>query len=156
MDQETTVTRILHELNIPHTLHIHERPLNSLEQAAEERGLRREQIVRSLLFRLEDHSHILVLVAGPAKVSWSNLRKYLGVRRLTTADDTEVQDVTGFLPGAVSPLGLKRPLRILADRGVKDQQIVSIGAGIRNAGVVLRTEDLLRSIDVEFVDIAEA
>jgi prolyl-tRNA editing enzyme YbaK/EbsC (Cys-tRNA(Pro) deacylase) len=103
-----------------------------------------------------DHSHILVLVAGPAKVSWSSLRKYLGVRRLTTANDSEVQDVTGFVPGAVSPVGLKRSMRILADQGLKDQQIVSIGAGIRNAGIILRTEDLLRSIEVEFVDITEA
>jgi prolyl-tRNA editing enzyme YbaK/EbsC (Cys-tRNA(Pro) deacylase) len=110
----------------------------------------------SRLRKKEAYSYILVLVAGPTKVSWSKLRKYLGVRRLTTANDTEVQDITGFVPGAVSPLGLKRPLRILADQELKDQQVVSIGAGIRNAGIILRTEDLLRSIDVEFVDITEA
>lgn len=156
MAKESSVTRKLTELGIPHTLHVHETQLRSLEQAAEERGLLHEQIVRSLLFRLEKHDYILVLVAGPGKVSWTKLRKYLGVRRLTTANATEVLEVTGFVPGAVSPVGLTRPLRILADEGLRDQQILSIGAGIKNAGVILKTDDLLGSIDVEIVDIVEA
>lgn len=150
------VTRILDSLSIPHSLHIHETPLRSLAQAAEERGLQHDQIVRSLLFRLENQEYVLVLVAGPGKVSWSKLRKQLGVRRLTTARDTEVEEVTGFKPGAVSPLGLKSPIRILADQGICEQDIISIGAGIRNAGIILQREDLLRAIDIEFADITDA
>ena len=143
----------LDELGIEHTLHIHDTPLRSLEQAATERGLQNDQIVRSLLFRLEDRSFILVLVAGPAKVDWSRLRKYLDVRRLTTADDEEVLTITGYTPGAVSPIGLKQPLRILADTMMCDHEILSIGAGIRNAGVILRSQDLFEAIDAEFVDL---
>jgi len=155
MTQETPVTRKLKDLGIAHTLHIHDKPLRSLEQAASERGLRHEQIVRSLLFRLEDNNFVLVLVAGPGKVSWPKLRRFLNVRRLTTAKDSEVQLVTGFEPGAVSPVGLKQPTRILADQGLKQQEIISIGAGIRNAGVILDCEDLLRIIQVEFADFLE-
>jgi Ala-tRNA(Pro) deacylase len=155
MVKDTPVTRRLSELGIEHSLHIHEKPLRSLEQAAVERGLRNEQIVRSLLFRLEEKLYILVLVAGPGKVSWSKLRKAVGVRRLTTADDIEVHEITGFTPGAVSPIGLKLPLRILVDRGLEDQEILSIGAGIRNAGVILRRDDLLGAIEGELVDVLE-
>jgi Cys-tRNA(Pro)/Cys-tRNA(Cys) deacylase len=156
MKQETPVTRKLTTLGIPHSLHVHEKPLRSLEQAAEERGLRHDQIVRSLLFRLEDHTYVLVLVAGPGKVSWPKLRKHLDVRRLTTAKDTEVSEITGYEPGAVSPLGMRHTLRILADHNLKAQEVLSIGAGIRNAGVILRREDLLRAIDVDFAEIVEA
>jgi Cys-tRNA(Pro)/Cys-tRNA(Cys) deacylase len=155
MVQDTPVTRRLSELGIEHTLHIHDKPLRSLEQAAAERGLQNEQIVRSLLFRLADHTYILVLVAGPGKVTWSNLRKAVGVRRLTTADNDEGLEITGYPPGAVSPIGLKQPLRILADRGLADQEIISIGAGIKNAGVLLRMDDLLSAIDIELVDVIE-
>jgi Cys-tRNA(Pro) deacylase len=155
MQQETPVTRRLSDLGIPHTLHIHNKPLRSLEQAASERGLEHEQIVRSLLFRLEDQQYILVLVAGPGKVSWPKLRKILGVRRLTTANDDEVLAVTGYEPGAVSPIGLKHPLRILTDQGLGDHEVLSIGAGIRNAGVILRQDDLLSAIETELVNIVE-
>ncbi len=153
MSKATPVTRKLDELGIEHTLHVHESPLRSLEQAATERGLQNDQIVRSLLFRLEDRSFILVLVAGPAKVDWSRLRNFLGVRRLTTAEDEEVLAVTGFSPGAVSPIGLKQPLRILADAMMCDQEVLSIGAGIRNAGVILRSKDLFEAIEAEIVDL---
>lgn len=155
MTLETAVTRQLNDLGIAHSIHIHDKPLRSLEQAAAERGLQHDQIVRSLLFRLENRHFVLVLVAGPGKVSWSKLRRFLGVRRLTTANDSEVQDATGFEPGAVSPIGLKNPLRILADQGLKQQEIISIGAGIRNAGVILGFEDLLSAIQVEFADFLE-
>jgi Cys-tRNA(Pro)/Cys-tRNA(Cys) deacylase len=156
MALETPVTRVLSELGIPHTLHVHETPLRSLEQAATERGLEKGQIVRSLLFRLEEQHYILVLVAGPDKVNWPKLRKVLGVRRITTAEDRQVQEVTGYPPGGVSPIGLKQPLRILAARGLEEQEILSIGAGIKNAGIILRTQDLLRAVEVEFADLIEA
>jgi len=152
----TPVTQALEALRIPHTLHVHERPLRSLAQAAEERGLQPGQIIRSLVFRLEDGSFVLVLVAGPGKVSWPRLRRHLGVSRLTTAMPEEVRRVTGYEPGAVSPIGLASPLRILVDRGLVAHDVVSIGAGIRNAGVILGREDLMRVLQAEIGDFTES
>jgi prolyl-tRNA editing enzyme YbaK/EbsC (Cys-tRNA(Pro) deacylase) len=151
----TPVTRALDAIGIPHTLHVHEHPLRSLEQAAEERGLTPGQIVRSLLFRLEDRSFVLVLAAGRGKVSWPLLRRHLGVTRLTTATPDEVRRVTGYEPGAVSPFGLPSPLRVLADGGLLAHEVLSIGAGIRNAGVILRREDLLRALKPEIGDFLQ-
>ena len=67
MAKSTPVTRALDELGIPYQIHTHERPLRSLEQAAEERGLEPDQIARSLLFRLEDGAFVLVLMPGGGK-----------------------------------------------------------------------------------------
>ena len=130
-------------------MHIHERPLRSLEQAAEERGLEPDQIVRSLLFRLEDGTFVLVLVPGVDKVNWAKLRKHLGVSRMTTATSEEVREVTGYETGAVSPFGLPLSLRLLADRRIMAYDEISIGAGIRNAGVILKRQDLLDALDPE-------
>jgi Cys-tRNA(Pro) deacylase len=145
----TPVTRALDEAQVPYTLHLHDHPIASLEQAARERGLRPAQVVRSLVFRGEDGTFLMVLAPGPGKVSWPRLRRYLGVTRLTTASPEEVERVTGYPPGAVSPLGLPTPLRILADRSLVEEQVVSIGAGVRHAGVVLDSGDLVRLIQPE-------
>jgi prolyl-tRNA editing enzyme YbaK/EbsC (Cys-tRNA(Pro) deacylase) len=83
------------------------------------------------------------------KVEWPKLRNHLGVSRITTATAEQILELTGYELGAVSPLGLPSNLRILADRTILDQTTVSIGAGIRNAGVVLKREDLIRAIEVE-------
>lgn len=146
------VTRALEALSIPYRLHTHEAPVHSLEQAARERGLAPGQIVRSLVFRLEEGSFVMVLVAGPARVSWPRLRRYLQVSRLTTASPAEVHQVTGYRPGTVSPYGLPQPIRLLADRGLLEPAVLSLGAGLPNAGVILAREDLLRSLSPEIGD----
>jgi Cys-tRNA(Pro) deacylase len=151
----TPVTRALDAVGVAYTLHLHDHPVTSLEQAASERGLRPGQIVRSLVFRSEDGSFLIVLAPGPQQVSWPKLRRHLGVSRLTTATLEEVLRVTGYTSGAVSPLGLATPVRILADQTLSEEEIVSIGAGIRDAGVVLRTEDLLRLVQPELGDFLE-
>jgi len=151
----TPVTRALDAAGVPYTLHVHDHPIRSLEQAARERGLRPEQIVRTLVFRLEHGRFVLVLAPGPGQISWPRLRRALGVSRLTTASPEEVEQVTGYLPGAVSPLGLPRSLHVLADRSLESLGEVSIGAGIRDAGVVLRAADLLSLVRPELGDFVE-
>jgi Cys-tRNA(Pro) deacylase len=152
---ETAVTRALDQMGLDYRLHEHETQLRSLEQAAQERGLEPEQIVRSLLFRVEDGSYVLVLMPGPEQVAWPKLRHFLGVSRLTTADTKEVEAITGFPPGAVSPFGLSRPVRILADERIKQQETISMGAGIRNAGIIMARRDLTDTLDLEWGDFCD-
>lgn len=155
MNTETPVTKALEALAIPYRLHVHENQLRSLEQAARERNLDPVQIVRSLLFRMEGEEFVLVLVPGPRKVDWSKLRHYLGVSRVTTARPQEVEAVTGYPTGAVSPFGLESPLRLLADESIEDIEVISLGAGIRNAGVILKSKDLLEHLKPELGDFTE-
>ena len=155
MESHTPVTTTLDAVGVSYRLHLHQGPISSLEQAAHERGLSPEQIVRSRLFRLENAEFVLVLMPGPGKVSWPKLRRHLGVTRLTTAAAEKVEDVTGYPPGFVSSYGLTRPLRLLADLRLLRQTTVSIGAGIPQAGVILRTEDMLRTLQPELGDFSE-
>jgi Cys-tRNA(Pro) deacylase len=154
MDPSTPVTRTLDQLAVPYQLHLHATQLRSLEQAAEERELDPGQIVRSLLFRLEDGSFIMVLMSGPTKVAWPKLRHHLGISRMTTASAEEVREVTGYETGAVSPYGLPQPLPLLADQRILNFEVISIGAGIRNAGVIMRRDDLIRTLRPELGDFS--
>jgi len=143
---ETAVTRQLDLLGIPYRLFQHAGPVESLEQAARERGQRPEQVVRSILFRLPDESYVMVLVAGPGQISWPALRSYLGQRRLTLATPDEVLRVTGYQIGSVSPFGLPAPMRILLDRSVLGEAEISLGSGQRGLGVILKSADLQRAL----------
>jgi Cys-tRNA(Pro)/Cys-tRNA(Cys) deacylase len=117
MNKESTpVTRRLAELGIPYRFFRHPGAVHSLEQAARERGQKPEQVVRSILFRLAQDEYMMVLMVGPRQVSWPALRRHLGRSRLTMASEEEVLAVTGYPLGAVSPIGLPAPLRILVDR----------------------------------------
>lgn len=140
------VSRFLLEKGITHRVFHHPGPIESLGQAARERGQRPEQIIRSLLFRLGSGEYVMVLMAGPAQVSWPRLRSYLGQSRLTTATVEEVLAVTGYPLGAVSPFGLPRPLRIIADESIFLENEVSIGSGVRGTTIILSQAALRQAL----------
>ncbi|MCI0649371.1 MAG: YbaK/EbsC family protein [Chloroflexi bacterium] len=146
MKDSTPVTRALEAAGVPYRFFRHPGPVHSLEQAAEERGQRPEQVVRSIVFRLAQDEYVMVLMAGPGQISWRALRSYLGQSRLTTASREEVLQVTGYELGAVSPFGLPAGMRVLVDESVLAEEEVSIGSGERGATVILRREDLRRAL----------
>lgn len=147
MSDSTPVTRALDSIGIPYRFFRHPGQVSSLEQAAEERGQTPQQVVRSIVFRLADGVYVMVLIAGPSQVSWPALRSYLGKSRLTTADRAEILAITGYPIGAVSPLGLSRPMRILVDQSVLQSGEISIGSGVRNTTVILHGPDLMKALD---------
>lgn len=143
---QTPVTRQLDASHIPYRLFLHPQPVNSLEQAARERGQKPEQVVRSIVFRLGQGQFAMVLMAGPSQVSWPRLRQQLGQSRLTMASEGEVLQTTGYRTGAVSPFGLPAPMRVLVDRGVLASGVISLGSGLRGVAVILKSADLLRGL----------
>lgn len=155
-DVMTPVGHELRDRSIPFREFRHPGLVTSLEQAAIERGQRPEQVVRSILFRLAQDEYLMVLVAGPRQVDWKALRRYVGQSRLTMATADEVRDVTGYEIGAVSPFALPRPVRVMLDESVTQEEEISIGSGIRNTTVILKSADLLRALgEVERVSLAQ-
>lgn len=145
-DFSTPVTRALDDMGVPYCLFRHPGPIRSLEQAAEERGQQPGQVVRSIVFRMEEHEFIMVLMAGPQQIAWPALRAYLGVSRITMASEDEVLAVTGYPRGAVSPFGVPQPVRILVDESVWQPEEISIGSGQRGLTVILSQADLRRAL----------
>ncbi len=142
---DTPVTLALEALAIPHRTFQHPGPIDSLEQAARERGQAPEQVVRSIVFRLKD-TYVMVLVNGARQVAWPILRKYLGQSRVTMASEAELLEATGYSVGAVSPFGLPKPMRVLVDEKVFEPEEISIGSGVRGTTVILKSADLRRAL----------
>ena len=152
----TPVTIELDRKGIPYKFFAHPGQLQSLEQAARERGQLLEQVIRSILFRLSEDEFVMVLVAGPKQISWTKLRNYLGQSRMTMASEKEVIRMTGYPLGAVSPFGLEKPIRIIIDKRVLKQSEVSIGSGVRHTTVIMKKEDLINALgDIEVGDFLE-
>jgi prolyl-tRNA editing enzyme YbaK/EbsC (Cys-tRNA(Pro) deacylase) len=142
----TPATRTLDQLAIPYRIFEHKNPPVSLEEAASERGQASDQIIRSILFRYNKDNFFLTLAAGGKQVSWRNLRGHLGVSRISMATEEEVLAVTGNAVGTVSPLGLARPIRILADTGIFAQDEVSLGSGLGGIAIIMKSADLKRAL----------
>jgi Cys-tRNA(Pro)/Cys-tRNA(Cys) deacylase len=151
----TPVTRYLDERGVPYRFFKHSGAVHSLEQAAQERGQRPEQVIRSILFRLSRGGFVMVLVAGQKQVAWPALRKHLGTSRISMATEAEVLQVTGYPLGAVSPFGMLQSVRVLMDMGILAEQEISVGSGVRYTTVIMRREDFQRALgEVEMGEFA--
>jgi prolyl-tRNA editing enzyme YbaK/EbsC (Cys-tRNA(Pro) deacylase) len=139
-------SKALTDLGVPHRVFRHPGPVHSLEQAAQERGQTPEQVIRSILFRLGEGNYVLVLVAGPAQISWPALRSFLGTNRISMASEAEVLSATQARIGSVGPFGLPEPVRTIADESVFVPDEVSIGSGERGVAIIIKREDLRRAL----------
>jgi len=156
MNNAPPTSLALEKLGIPHRVFQHAGQVNSFEQAASERGQKPSQVVRSILFRIGEDEFIMALVAGPAQISWKKLRQHLGQSRLTMASEAEVLEATGYRVGTVSPFGVKRPLKVLMDAGVMNEEEISIGSGVRNIAIILKSADLHRALaNAEIIQLTE-
>ncbi len=147
MSEKTPAAAYLERLGLNFTVFTHPGPVYSLEQAAAERGQAQDQVVRSILFRLGPHEFVMGLVAGDRQISWQLIRKELGTNRISMANEQELLETTGCLPGAVTPLGLARSIPLLADPGVFVYDTISIGSGVRGTTILMQSKDLPSACD---------
>ena len=157
MDSSTTPASLtLDKLGIEYRLFLHEGSVSSFEEAASQRLQRPAQVVRSILFQIRPEEFVMVLMAGPAQVDWKSLRKLVGRSRVRMATDDEVLEVTGYRVGTVSPFGVKNQTRVLIDVSVLKEEEISVGSGVRNTAIILKSVDLRRALnDAEIVNVSE-
>ena len=157
MDIKPPASLALDSMSIEHRLFLHERPVTSFEQAASDRNQRPEQIVRSILFQVRPEEFVMVLMAGRDQIDWKKLRQILKRSRVRMATEEEVLEVTGYKVGTVSPFGLKNRARVMIDASVLKEEEISIGSGLRNVAIIMKSAALRHALsDAEVVSVSEA
>jgi len=100
--------------------------------AANARGCEVDQIVKSILFRLEaSDKHVLFLTAGGNRVNQAKAEQACGFS-LTRADAASIRAYTGFAIGGVSPLGHLNPVAKFMDPRLLDFPSIWAAAGTPN------------------------
>ena len=128
-------------------------PVSSLEEAAAARGLRPEQVLKTLVVRRAAEDYLFVLIPGGRSLSYPKLRALLGVNRLTMPSADEALQVTGYARGTITPFGAKRLLPVVADSTITG--IVSIGGGEHGVAFTVDSRDLFNALGAQIADIGE-
>jgi Cys-tRNA(Pro)/Cys-tRNA(Cys) deacylase len=127
--------------------------VGSLEMAAQRRGVPVSSIVKTMVVRLGDGGHVMVLVPGDRIIDWAKLRRHLGQSRMSLADRDETRELTGFVPGAITPLGSRTALPVIADAAIAG--LASVGGGERGVAIHLDTADLISITRAEVADVTK-
>jgi Cys-tRNA(Pro)/Cys-tRNA(Cys) deacylase len=153
----THIMDILDQAGIHYRLLPHSEPVFTVEAAARQRGVLKEEMVKSILLRDRDGHYVMACVTGDARVDPRLVRAALAGewRRLSFAGPDEILAVTGSPMGAVAPLGLPAGVPVLFDRAIPVCRRVSISSGDPMLGLELDPQDLLRVTGAQLADICE-
>ena len=89
------------------------------------------------------YAAVMVLATDRADVN-KVVRKELGQRKMSFADQDQAQQLTGMTQGGITPVGLPAGWPILVDEGVAAAGPVVIGGGVRDSKILLDGAALAR------------
>ena len=133
-----------------------ETPTPTVETAAAAVSVTPDQIVKSLLFIIEEEP-VLVIASGLGRIDRRLLGSHFGVSRKKTsfADPETVLSLTGYPVGAVPPVGHKEKLRVLVDPSVLANPTVYGGGGSETTLLRLSSQEILNHNQAEVVTLQE-
>jgi prolyl-tRNA editing enzyme YbaK/EbsC (Cys-tRNA(Pro) deacylase) len=123
-------------------------------QAARAVGCEDGDIVKSLVF-LCDGRPVLVLVPGDKRADAVKVAAATDARQAKIAGPGEVEQATGFAPGAVSPFGLPEAVDVLVERTLLGRSTVWAGAGSARHIVGVAPAELVRLARARPVDAVD-
>ncbi len=94
-----------------------------------------ERFIKSMIF-VADGTPIMVLVRGDREVNEAKIQAYLSADEIALADDATVEETTGAPTGFAGPVGLKQPIRVLADWSITGIANMVCGANKQDAHLV--------------------
>jgi Cys-tRNA(Pro)/Cys-tRNA(Cys) deacylase len=128
----------------------------SAESAAEALGLAPEQVFKTLVVQGDRSGPMLVLLPAGTEVDFKRLAKTSNDKKVEMVPLREVQALTGYVRGALTPLAIHRAYSVYIDETVTLWPKVGISAGAKGLEVLLAPEDLLRVTGALMVDIARS
>ncbi|HET8594428.1 MAG TPA: YbaK/EbsC family protein [Intrasporangium sp.] len=93
---------------------------------------------------------VMVLATDRADIN-RVVRRHLGVRKISFADQAKAEELTGMQQGGITPVGLPEDWPILVDERVASAGLVVIGAGVRGAKLLLDGADLAKLPGAEVI-----
>ncbi|MEY2476996.1 MAG: hypothetical protein QOG87_2311 [Actinomycetota bacterium] len=123
------------------------------EDAAAAIGVHVNQIVKSMVFLVDDQP-VVALVSGGNRVDEQKLAKAAGGSSSTRPDANAVRAATGFPIGGVPPFGYPAPLPTFVDEDLLAHDEVWAACGMPHVNFASNPKDLVRATGAGVADLA--
>lgn len=146
--KKTNAVRLLDSHKINYELREYEVDINDLgaENVAAKVGLPLEQVFKTLVLHGDKNGVMVVCIPGGGELDLKKIAAFSGNKKAELVALKEVEPLTGYIRGGVSPLGLKKNYPVFLDESALLFPYISISAGMRGLQVLLNPEDLVRIV----------
>ncbi len=154
---KTIAARILDQMNIAYELREYEVNEDELDAVtvAHKVGMPPEAVFKTLVARGDKHGIVMAMVAADAELDLKKLATVTGNKKIELVAVKELQGLTGYIRGGVSPLGAKKKFPVFIDETAILHECISLSAGQRGLQIIISPTDLERAIDATLTDISK-
>ncbi|MHB1610447.1 MAG: aminoacyl-tRNA deacylase [Sulfobacillus sp.] len=130
---------------------------DEVEKTAQEVALKcrlpLDRVFKTLLIH-GDNGFAIVLMPGTEQLSEKKCAAAMDCRRVEMADPEDIQRITGYLRGSVSPINPRRPVPVFCHQSILENEHAGVSAGQRGFELWLKSSDLVRATSATILDCA--
>ena len=125
------------------------------DEAAQALGLPPESVFKTLVVALDHGGFGVCVVPVSARADLKAVAAALGAKKAHLSDPGDVQRLSGYVLGGVSPLGQRTTLPTVVDESARRLERVYVSGGRRGFDVGLAPEDLVRATGAVFAAVGQ-
>jgi Cys-tRNA(Pro)/Cys-tRNA(Cys) deacylase len=124
-------------------------------EASEKLGIAEDRVFKTLVVMLDNKEFVVSVIPVSSMLSMKQMAKAAGAKKAAMAAKPDVERVTGFVLGGVSPLGQKKRLRTFIDASAEKFPTIFISAGRRGLEIELSPADLKKLTNAVFAGVCQ-
>ena len=155
--KKTNAMRLLDAAKVPYEVKEYEFDLGDLSgtHAAEALGLDADMVFKTLVAVGDKTGPAVFVIPVALALDLKRAAAVSGNKRVEMLPLKELTNVTGYLRGGCSPVGMKKRFPTFIDSRAQNQEIISVSAGLRGVQVLLAPTALAAFTGGSFADLAE-
>ncbi len=128
----------------------------SAESVARKVNLPPGQVFKTLVVRGDKTGVLLACVPGNAELDLKAMATVSGDKKVEMVYAKEIQQITGYIRGGVSPIGTKKRYPIFLDENAMKFPFISISAGVRGSQIFISPRNLMEALDIKLCKIVRS
>jgi len=155
---KTIAARILDQLKISYELRAYEVSEDELDaiSVARKVNMPPEATFKTLVARGDKTGVVMACIPGNAELDLKKIALATRNKRVELVAVKEIQSLTGYIRGGVSPLGSRKKYPLFLDQSALDHERISVSAGQRGLQMILRPQDLQIATAATLADLAKS
>jgi len=156
--KKTNAARFLDSLKIEYQLMEYEVDESdvSAEAVAKKTHLPLEQVFKTLVARGDKSGVLLACIPGGGQLDLKRFSEISGNKKIEMVPVKEIQALTGYIRGGVSPIGIKKRYPVYLDESALKFPLISISAGLRGCQILLDPKSLSKAIGAHISPISRS
>lgn len=157
--KKTNAMRILEGLGIPyetreydddseHVLH-----KGAAVSLSEKLGIDPECVFKTIVMRTDARETVVFCQSAVYEINLKKARTVCGAKEVSPVKPEELLQLTGYIRGGCSPIGMKRKFRTFIDETVLLYEKVYVSAGLRGLQLIIKPQDLIKASDAMTADL---